>query len=258
MTTTPPNPGDDTLSAAADLLSTATTEEGNAVCAPGDGSDELPSTFPCLVQNGEEGHVQLGLPSSDGRKYTIGGAGCLLTCFTMIVNFLLGTKYTVAEMNKILVDAGCFSGPLIILEKAAAHMGLKALDSERSRSTTADRDASIMARAIRIIFGQGRLCILHVDLNHNKPGGDVYGDHFVVAFELVPGNPAFDVGDVVKCADPAPGKVFEIDVASGLGDSTWVPAHTMKDPATGKTVSVPAVVEHMTVVGVIPISKATA
>lgn len=187
------------------------------------------------VQNGPWGKDPLGNPTSDGHVLSIGAAGCLLTCLSILVGFLRKAMLTPPEANVVCIDGEAFSGPLLIVEKAAHLLGLKALESERFRSTVADQTPALARAVVDHAFANGKVCILHVDINTDT-GGDKYGDHFVVAFERR--------GDVLFCGDPAPGKVFTIDLGSMEGHSTWIPA----------TAQHPAVVKHMRVVGVIPVS----
>lgn len=191
-------------------------------------------TFACLKQNAIMwGRSPLLRPRSDGKVYTIGEAGCLLTCLTMCANYLLGKSLTPPVVNQICMDANACSGPLVVVESLAKALGLRALEKERLRAMAGH---PLVPTNIRAVFNTNKICILHVDLNADELHGDRYGDHFVVALQRD--------GDELVCADPAPGWVCRVNQATGEGMSVWAVDRE----------GTPALVKHYRVVGVIPVS----
>jgi hypothetical protein len=183
-------------------------------------------------------HVLGRRMSSAGRTFTIGGQGCLLTCLSMAVASL---KQIVPvppdQLNDMLVTKGCFDGPLLYVEHAAREMGAKAPNSERVRATTANTE--LVADAIKRCFDDRKIAILHVDHDDGARGGDVFGDHFVVAFRRN--------GQTIVCGDPATATIVDIDATTVRGHTRW----PKFDAKTGKAAMID---KNYTVVGVIPIS----
>lgn len=179
------------------------------------------------------GGKPLGLPKHDGTVVTIGHSGCLLTDLTIVLNLLTPNHQTPLQVNETLMKAGVFNGPALSPETAAHALGLVAPDKDRYRTTTKADDVKVIAAAIDKAFDEQKLCILQVDHDSAKVGGDPFGDHFVVAFE----RHAFSL----SCIDPAPGRVFAIEIDKAVGESKW----SEKD------------VRLMRVVSVIPIWKAS-
>lgn len=128
---------------------------------------------------------------------TIGRGGCLLTCLSMAAR-ILGTRPSLIppHANKAFQDASVYDGDRLRIHDAAPVLGLLAPLSERVASSPGDAH---IKDAIRDAFGADGLAILHVDYDGNKPGGDVGGDHFILAVEKQP--------SAIICYDPAVGRV---------------------------------------------------
>lgn len=128
---------------------------------------------------------------------TIGKAGCLLTCLTMAAR-ILGTRPALIppHANKAFQDAAVYDGDRLRVHDAAPVLGLLAPLSERVVGQPGDPH---LKDALRDAFGQDGLAILHVDYDGTKPGGDVSGDHFILAAGWNP--------STVLCNDPAVGRM---------------------------------------------------
>ena len=128
---------------------------------------------------------------------TIGRGGCLLCCLTMAARRLQTRPALIPpHANKQFQDAAVYDGDRLRIHDAAPVLGLLAPLSERVMGRPGDPH---IKDAIRDAFGADGLAVLHVDYDGEKPGGDVDGDHFVLAVELTPTS--------VVCLDPAVGRV---------------------------------------------------
>ena len=147
--------------------------------------------------------------------FTIGRAGCLLTCLTMAANRLCLSDLTPVDADVLCTTAGAFNGSLLVVSKAAEVLGLSAPEAARVRAKPGDPH---ITNTIRDVLRQDGLAIIHVDHDSTKPTGAPEGDHFVLAFRLV--KP--DIGpEHYECADPAPGTVVWLDTAKCEGTSKW-------------------------------------
>lgn len=138
---------------------------------------------------------------------TIGRAGCLLTCLTICAREL-GWRPALlpTHTNEMLLKADAFIADGIVIDKAAPAIGLS------TRPALAG-PPHIMADELARILDASQLAILHVDHDADR-GGDVEGDHFIVATALV--------GDRVQCLDPAVGKVaIAFPALESIGEVVW-------------------------------------
>ena len=128
---------------------------------------------------------------------TIGRGGCLLVCLTMAARRLQTRPALIPpHANKQFQDAAVYDGDRLRIHDAAPVLGLLAPLSER---VTGQPGSTQIKDAVRDAFGADGLAILHVDYDGDKPGGDVEGDHFILAVEMLPSS--------IVCHDPAVGRV---------------------------------------------------
>jgi len=199
---------------------------------------------------------------------TIGRSGCLLVALTVAYNELCSASHTPLSVQRLLLskNPNSFKGSMLVLEIAANILGLVCLEKERLRSVPGDPrlpdrvlaglgidlpgdfakrpqspplmiNRTPLAKGVTVgggavTAGSAGLCILHVDHDKDTLGGDIDGDHFLNALEWKNGR--------VECLDPATGKVCYLDDRTLKGDSQWG-----------------AVTKHFTVVGTIPIRRAS-
>ena len=128
---------------------------------------------------------------------TIGRAGCLLVCLVMAARRLQTRPALIPpHANKAFQDAAVYDGDRLRVHDAAPVLGLVAPLSER---VTGNPGSAQIKDTVRDAFGADGLAILHVDYDGDKPGGDIDGDHFILAVEMTPSS--------VVCLDPAVGRV---------------------------------------------------
>lgn len=137
--------------------------------------------------------TQSGIKEALGNgDRTISQAGCMLTCLTMAVNELQGTKFGVSQMNKMLKSANCFAGSGLLFEKALARLGLRQV----ARKTASPGD-------VRMELEANRAVLLGVDYKSGQSSGFSTADHFVLACR-------FDK-DGFDAADPGTGHFVRLD-----------------------------------------------
>lgn len=194
--------------------------------------DTRVTAYPLTRQGLASRGKRLGLPQSNGNEITIRRSGCMLASLNMLYAFLKGREcMTMDAINDLMVSRGCFEGPLLFFEKAAAVLGCNAPAGERYRGTL--RTTLEVAEIARQVFLDGKIACFHVDHDGKSQTGDIYGDHFIAAFAKI--------GDRYLCGDPATGKLVDIAIEGMSGTSLW---------QTDEGV----VEKQYTVVGVIPIS----
>lgn len=153
-------------------------------------------------------------------KVTIGRAGCLLTDLAMAKNLyeiasVPPKVITPIEADAICVSANAYQGALLLVERAAKALGMRAPESERLRCKKGDPRVPALVREVLL---KGGFAVVHVDHDSTLPDGDPEGDHFVLAFRLV--KP--DVGpEHFECADPAPGRTVWLDTKDCMGTCMW-------------------------------------
>ncbi|HEY4221579.1 MAG TPA: hypothetical protein VGO62_09555 [Myxococcota bacterium] len=138
---------------------------------------------------------------------SFGDAGCLETCTTMASDALAGTGFDPSDVNDIVKAAGGFSGSLLILEVAAAAVGLTAPDGERVHSGTGAQ-ADELRSTIDYALQNGGVCAVNVDHSASGPG-----QHWVLVHDVS--------GDAYVAADPALAQEITIDRQSLIASSAW-------------------------------------
>lgn len=128
---------------------------------------------------------------------TIGRGGCLLLCLTMAAR-ILGTRPSILPVHANLefLDVNAFHGDALVIHLAAPTLGLDAPLKERVK---APPGSGVLRDATEDALFSGSLAILHVDHDGDRPGGDVDGDHFILAHRIE--------GNRLLCMDPAVGRV---------------------------------------------------
>lgn len=143
---------------------------------------------------------------------SIADGGCALVSFTHASNALYGADLDPVDANALVLDAGGFSGSLLVFPTAAAALGLRAPDSERIHARSGASVDELAARIDHALSGGG-VAVVNVDRSY---GGQ--GAHFV----LVTGRRG---GDFVAIDPAGDGDVnpFEItiDRATLTASSTW-------------------------------------
>lgn len=146
-----------------------------------------------------------GRPLGRGSS-TIGRGGCLLVCFAMAAERILGNALTPPEAQERCLEAGAFRSSLLLAEDAARALGLVLVDRVGGPGQLAAPPASSRALVDEALEAGG-CAIVHVD--HNARGG---GDHFVLVYDRA--------GRGYLAADPAPGTSIVLD-AELRGRSLW-------------------------------------
>lgn len=146
-------------------------------------------------------------------KATIGGSGCALVSMAIAEQLLSGRRADVLRLNDEGRRVGAFAPGAsgANLELLAHAAGLSAPLSKRLFLRFGDT-----ARARNLIVDTlvaGGVCILHVDHDRDRVGGDEEPDHFVLAT-------GFDDVDL-HYADPAPGEVGRLQLRTLVGAAVW-------------------------------------
>lgn len=135
---------------------------------------------------------------------TLWKGGCLVTCFAMAVERLLGKEMTPEVVNARCKVAGAFTNSMLAPREAAKALGLVLVERERDVPWT-DPD---LVRITNEALAAGGLAIVHVDSDN-----DTVGQHFVLVVEKL-------VDGTYLALDPAPGA--EVKLSSQLvGISYW-------------------------------------
>lgn len=122
---------------------------------------------------------------------TIGAAGCLLSCLTMVARSLTGHRgLTVLEAHERIKRAGGFVGSGLKRGTAARALGLRLVDADGSERFDID--------GVRAELAQGRPVIAGIDYRPGRSSGLSDADHFVVIID------EDDDGSLIF-ADPAQG-----------------------------------------------------
>ncbi len=130
-----------------------------------------------------------GLRLGDGPS-TLSGAGCFLSTLTMASNRLTGGARDLVAANAAVAAAGGFQGSNLVIDKAAASLGL----TVQSRQVATPEAMAGAEQAL----DDGKQLFAGVDYKRGKNSGISEADHFllVVARE----------GDHLRAVDPAGGR----------------------------------------------------
>jgi len=151
---------------------------------------------------------QVGITEKLGfsTQKTIWGAGCLLTSFTMAINYLAGTRFSVVQMNDALKAANAFAGGSFMRDKAFGRFGYRPVIGHAA------------AGDIRAELEDGHPVIVGVDFEAGSSSGYSGADHFILAVRVAP-----DGG--IVCIDPAPLRgAVEVTLDASLS-RTFTDAH---------------------------------
>ncbi len=152
-------------------------------------------------------------PLGKSTEFTIGEAGCMLTSLTMAVNTLTHDEITpdVAQAAALNYSPNTFSGPELVLEKAADALGVRAPESERIHDTDSSgrkpTAAQLSANISAALRNKG-MAIVHVAKDFSATG-----EHFLLVYKKK--------GGMFVAADPAPGADVLIDPKTLTGKSDW-------------------------------------
>lgn len=150
---------------------------------------------------------------------TIGRAGCLLVCLTEAIRLLANRSQLLpTTVNDTAIAAEAYVGSLIVLDKAARAYGLTADARDKVELPLSVGNRQPLIDGIKRALGAG-LGIIHIDHDSETPGGDVDGDHFILAT-------CVDALGVV-CLDPALAKETRLLLPTLTADVKWgaVPKH---------------------------------
>lgn len=140
---------------------------------------------------------------------SIAAAGCLATCYAQALRVLgIDEKATPAEVVDVgNATPGAFLRASIVQPVLSKALGIKASDPVASVQG---------AQAVRahIIAGLAHgVVILHVDHDSHRAGGDIDGDHFVLAIGMS--------DDAITYCDPATGGLGTLDLRTMSGMASW-------------------------------------
>jgi hypothetical protein len=109
---------------------------------------------------------------------TIGGAGCCLTSWAMLVQFY-GARYTPPELNLALKEQGGFNGDLMLQGVVGSLVGKIVVDSrDTSQGWERNHERALAEIAKNFQGGAGAPMVLQVD--YLRTDDDYEGDHFVL------------------------------------------------------------------------------
>ncbi len=137
---------------------------------------------------------------------TWGRAACMWFCLLEALERLTGAVIDPEVLHARVVAHEGFAGSSLILPRAAAVLGLNALEKDRVRYG----DAAACLERIDQTFAARRLALLHVDHDRTLETGDAGGDHFILAIgpNPAPGRAGW------ACVDPAVGELTVIQRAN--------------------------------------------
>ena len=140
---------------------------------------------------------------------TIGAAGCLATCYAQALRALgVDSSATPSEIVDVGNDTpGVFLRASIVQPVLAKALRLKAGDPVASV-----QGAQALRAAIVTGLKDG-VVVLHVDHDMHRAGGDIDGDHFVLALSVA--------DELITYADPATGKLGTLDLRMLSGVADW-------------------------------------
>jgi hypothetical protein len=143
---------------------------------------------------------------------SIAAAGCLATCYAQALRFLGvdddATPASVVEVGN--ATRGAFLRASIVQPVLSKALGLKASDPVASVQGAQAVRAHIVAGLDRSAPG---VVILHVDHDSDRAGGDIDGDHFVLAIDIS--------NDSIHYCDPATGALGSLDLRTMSGMAAW-------------------------------------
>ena len=140
---------------------------------------------------------------------SVAAAGCLATCYAQALRFLgIDDKATPSEVVDVgNATPGAFLRASIVQPVLSKALGIKASDPVASVQG---------AQAVRahIVAGLAHgVVILHVDHDSHRAGGDIDGDHFVLAIGMS--------DDAITYCDPATGGLGTLDLRTMSGMASW-------------------------------------
>lgn len=140
---------------------------------------------------------------------SIAAAGCLATCYAQALRFLsIDDEATPSEVVDVgNATPGAFLRASIVQPVLSKALGLKASDPVASVQG---------AQAVRAAIVEGLkhgVVILHVDHDSDRAGGDIDGDHFVLAVHVD--------DDVIVYTDPATGDRGTLGLRTMSGVAGW-------------------------------------
>lgn len=115
------------------------------------------------------------VPVGEGRE-PFSAVGCMVTSLTAAAGALGTSTSTPPQANDAIKAAGGFSGTSLILTKAAATLGLRAVEGERIRAGQGTRGE--LRAALDDTLDRGGLALVHVDYDTASPTAN----HFILCF----------------------------------------------------------------------------
>lgn len=139
-------------------------------------------------------------------------SGCLVVALTQIARHLgvADRDYLPTDLNNDGKARGAFYGSGAIIPSLALCAGLQSPSAMR---VNAEAGAKAMTDCLLATLEAGWCALVQVDHDSSKPGGDEAGDHWIAAL-------ASRAGEVI-CADPATGRVVQLDPVMLRGLAEW-------------------------------------
>lgn len=140
---------------------------------------------------------------------SVAAAGCLATCYAQALRFLgIDEKATPSEVVDVgNATPGAFLRASIVQPVLSKALGIKASDP-----VAAVQGAQAVRAHIVAGLAHG-VVILHVDHDSHRAGGDIDGDHFVLAIGMS--------DDAITYCDPATGGLGTLDLRTMSGMASW-------------------------------------
>lgn len=140
---------------------------------------------------------------------SVAAAGCLATCYAQALRVLRidddATPDEVVAVGK--ATPGAFLRASIVQPVLSKALGIKASDP-----VAAVQGAQAVRAHIVAGLAHG-VVILHVDHDSHRAGGDIDGDHFVLAIGMS--------DDAITYCDPATGGLGTLDLRTMSGMASW-------------------------------------
>ena len=140
---------------------------------------------------------------------SIAAAGCLATCYAQALRSLgVDAEATPSEV----VDVGNATKGAFLRASIVQPVLAKALGIAASDPVAAVQGAQAVRAHIVAGLADG-VVILHVDHDSDRAGGDIDGDHFVLAIGIA--------DDLITYCDPATGGLGSLDLRTMSGMAAW-------------------------------------
>lgn len=141
-------------------------------------------------------------------------SGCLVVALTQIARHMgvVDPTFSPLDLNDDGKARGAFHGSRAIIPGLALCANLQAPAAMRVDAKTG-ASSKALTDCLLATLEAGWCALVQVDHDSSKPGGDEAGDHWIAAL-------ASRAGEVI-CADPATGRVVQLDPVMLRGLSEW-------------------------------------